>query len=228
MRTLAELVNLAEPAWPMVLEWVGVATKPVEVLPVDRPASEAALVALQVTTRSPMGAVVYESGGLLIDHGWVRVLGSGHPRLPRTLPGWNWERMIFNEGEAPPFLLVADDVVGGFFALNGGALPGQPGNVFYFAPDSLEWEDLDGGYTDFLYWLLTGNLDGFYADYRWEGWREEVTALPGDEGYLIFPFPFAKDGGPLAGRSRKGVPLAELYGMYVEAFPRQLAEEEPE
>lgn len=228
MRTLSELVNLAESAWPMALEWIGDATKPVEALPVSRPANEEALVALQVTTRSPMGAVVYESGGLLIDHGWVRVLGSGHPRLPRTLPGWNRNRSVFNDGETPPFLLVADDAVGGFFAVNGGAFPGAPGNVYYFAPDTLEWEDLDAGYGDFLYWLLTADLNGFYADYRWDGWENDVAALAGDRGFLIYPFPCAAEGGPLVGRTRKDVPLAELYKMYVEDFPKQLAGAEPE
>lgn len=45
------------------------AKNPVEVLPVNGADRESALLALQVTTRSPMGAIVYETGGLLIDHG---------------------------------------------------------------------------------------------------------------------------------------------------------------
>ena len=36
-----------------------------------------------------MGAVIFETGGILIDEGWLRILGSGHPRLPRSLPDWN-------------------------------------------------------------------------------------------------------------------------------------------
>jgi len=38
---------------------------------------KSALVAVQVTTRSPMGAIIYETGGILVDHGWIRILGSG-------------------------------------------------------------------------------------------------------------------------------------------------------
>ena len=149
-RSLQELLNTDEPAWPLVQSWLGEATNAVEVLPPSESARGEALVATQVTTRSPMGAVIYETGGLLVDHGWLRVLGSGHPRLPRSLPGWNLGR-CWRDPDAPaPFLLIADDTVGGFFALNGGALGEERGNVYYFAPDSLAWETLGAGYSDFL------------------------------------------------------------------------------
>lgn len=125
VRPLAELVDTADSAWPLVQDWIAHARNPVEVLPVaDRRQAGQALLGTQVTTRSPMGAVVYESGGLLIDHGWLRVLGSGHPRLSRSLPAWN-------EGRSAGFLLIADDVLGGFFALNGGALGPDAGQVYY-------------------------------------------------------------------------------------------------
>ncbi|WP_255490641.1 DUF2625 family protein [Dysgonomonas sp. 511] len=31
-----------------------------------------------------MGAIVYETGGLLIDDGWIRVLGAGSDRMKQT------------------------------------------------------------------------------------------------------------------------------------------------
>ena len=85
MRPLSELIDTEDPAWPEVQEWIAGATNPVEVLPVDRANRDSALLAIQVTTRSPMGAIVYETGGLLIDHGWVRILVSGHSGLRRSL-----------------------------------------------------------------------------------------------------------------------------------------------
>lgn len=33
-------------------------------------------------------------------------------------------------------LLVANDILSGFFAINGGAFGGKAGNVFYCVPDS--------------------------------------------------------------------------------------------
>jgi hypothetical protein len=164
-----------------------------------------------VTTRSPMGSIVYETGGLLIDGGWLRVLGSGHPRLPRSLPDWNKGR-TWSEGDAsPPLLLVADDVLGGSFAINGGALPGPPGHVF--APDTLEWETLDRGYSDFLFWALSADLASFYEAHRWPGWPADVEALAGDQAFSIYP-PLWTKGPPTGERSRSAVPMAVLFDVH--------------
>lgn len=218
MKPLSELVNLDEPAWPLVQGWVAQACNAVEILPAEEEARGRALVETQVTTRSPMGAVVYESGGLLIDHGWVRLLGSGHARLPRSLPGWN-------AGRASGLCLIADDVIGGFFAIDGGGIGVAESRICYFAPDSLQWDSLDMGYTELLNWLLNGDLQHFYADYRWPGWEAEVSSVPGDRAFSIQPFPFTK-GPPLAERSRQPVPLAELFELYVIDLPRQLTSQE--
>ena len=97
LKELHELINGDDPGWPLVQLWVREARNPVEILPrLEDAVRERALVAAQVTTRSPMGAIIYESGGILVDHGWLRILGSGHPRLPRTLPGWNLGRSFLN------------------------------------------------------------------------------------------------------------------------------------
>ena len=80
-KDLDGLINRDEPAWPLVQEWMSKAVRPVVALTASETAGRA-LVCVQVTTRSPMGAVIYHSGGILVDHGWIRILGSGHPRLP--------------------------------------------------------------------------------------------------------------------------------------------------
>ena len=36
---------------------------------------------MQMPTSSPMGAVIYETGGILIHYGWLRILGSGSFKL---------------------------------------------------------------------------------------------------------------------------------------------------
>jgi hypothetical protein len=213
MRPLEELLS-DDPAWPLVQQWIGDAANKVEVLPARDPQRATALTELQVTTRSTMGAVVYETGGLLVDGGWLRILGSGHPRLPRSVPAWN--RIAWSEpGQGDGVLLVADDVLGGFFALNGGALDGELEHVHYFAPDTLEWESLERGYTDFLAWAFKGDLAQYYEGQRWSGWEEEVAALPGDEAFSIYPFLWAA-GPPIAERARKPVPVAELLEAQLE------------
>jgi len=164
--------------------------------------------------------VVYESGGILVDRGWLRLLGSGYPRLPRSLPEWNCGRTWTDPQRPPPLLLVADDVVGGFFAINGGGLTEPPGNAFYFAPDTLRWEDMGFSYTDFVQWALSGDLARYYAGSRWSGWEAEVTPLHGGQALAIYPFLWTA-GAPIGERSRRPVPVDEIYGIAQE-MARQL------
>ena len=124
MRELEELIDDDEPALPLIREWLAAAEVPCEMLEPSARRGEV-LLGLQVTTRSPLGAIAYETGGLIIDGGWLRILGSGHSRLTRDIPQWN-------AGRANGFLLVADDATGGFFAIDGGGLGGDPGKVWYW------------------------------------------------------------------------------------------------
>ena len=114
MRTLDELVDTQDPGIKKIREWMHGAVNECVLLP-PSPQREQVLLQTQVSTRSTMGAIAYETGGVLIDGGWLRFLGSGHERINRTLPDWN-------EGRSKGFYLVADDVVGGYFAINGGPL----------------------------------------------------------------------------------------------------------
>jgi len=212
-RTLEELIHPTEPAWPMVRTWLEETAHPVECLPPSETAG-ASLESIQVTTRSPLGAVVLHTGGILVDHGWLRLLGSGHPRLPRTLPGWNFACGLEEADSPPQWLLVADDVLGGFFALNGGRFAAPGHTIWYFAPDTLEWEDTDKGYSDFLFWCFTGDLERFYTPYRWHGWQSDVASLAGDQGFHIAP-PLFTAGAAIHLRSRRAVPLQELFSLHV-------------
>src|SRR5262249_31460307 len=212
MRKLHELLDAKDPAWPIVAKWVAEATRHVEVLSPSSTRDDA-LVQTQVTIRSPMGAVVHETGGILIDHGWLRFLGSGHPRLERTLSSWNSER-------SNGIYLVADDAVGGFFAINGGALGKDIKNVYYFAPDTLGWTPLSGGYSELLQWALTGDLTRFYEGLRWPGWQKEVRSLAADRCFFFAPPLWTKEGSVSASH-RGEVPVAEAWGVQVE-FVAQL------
>ena len=89
MRPVDELINKTDPAWPVLKKMIKSAKNKVEVLPVDTTQGKDALYKTQVTTHSIMGAIVYSTGGLLVDNGWIRILGSGSPALQRTLPDWN-------------------------------------------------------------------------------------------------------------------------------------------
>ncbi len=210
MRGISELSEAKEPAWPDVQSWVKTAKVPTEILPVARRDGERTLVALQVTSRSPMGAIALESGGILVDHGWIRFLGGGCRRMKGTLATWN-----ALDGKTvtapPPYLVVAYDAIGGFFAVNGGGLKGPPGHVFYFAPDSLDWQDIGTGYTGFLQAALQGKLGLLYEGLRWAGWEKEVAAASADYGYSFYPPLFTREG--KKGASRKLIPMTELWSF---------------
>ena len=121
---------------------------------------------------------------------------------------------MLGEGQQPGYLLVADDVLGGFFAINSGSLGPEMGSVFYFAPDTVEWESLDFGYSQFLFWCLQGDVAGFYESLRWPGWEQEISALNGDQAISVYPFLSAK-GPPIAERNRGVVPISEMYSLHV-------------
>jgi hypothetical protein len=107
--------------------------------------------------------------------------------------------------------VVAVDVLGGILALNGGGL-GPDTGMHYFAPDSHRWEALECSHLDFVKWALMGDLAQFYASGRWPGWEQEVAALAPAQGISVYPFLWAA-GAPVVARSRRAVPLAELWTL---------------
>jgi hypothetical protein len=129
-------------------------------------------------------------------------------------------------------LVIAHDVLGGVFALNGTnpaahGRPGETGDVIYFAPDSLDWVSLECGYGAWLTWLMSGGLDTFYETLRWPGWEGEIGGFRCNQGLSIYPFLWSKEAkDDLAGTSRKAVPMRELLGLHGE-FMRQFNGADP-
>jgi hypothetical protein len=223
VRPLSELLS-GDPAWPHVRTWIADAENEVVVVASTRERGEHVLHLLQVTSRSILGAVALETGGILVDRGWLRILGCGSARMQASLASWNGLGSAAVEPLERAFL-VAHDAVGGFFAVDGGALGGERGEVRYLAPDTLVWERLADGYSDFVAWTLAGDLDGFYDGLRWPGWENELAKLSPDEGFLLLPPPFAEQGKPVANTRRTPVPMTELwavqlgYAHQLEALP---------
>ncbi|WP_406274147.1 DUF2625 domain-containing protein [Nocardia sp. NBC_00881] len=215
MRTVSELTEADDPAWPEIHQELASAPVPIKILPVHPANGARNLYALQVSTRSALGALALHTGGVLVDHGWLRVFGGGDPA--RRMPGL----AEVNDMTAgyPPTLLVGVDVIGGRFEINGAdpaalGRPGSPGDICYFAPDTLEWEEHLDGHSSWLSWLATGGTTSFYEDLRWSGWAEQTRNLWLDQGFSSYPPLFTQEAqnNPVA-ISRKVVPLAELHGF---------------
>jgi hypothetical protein len=189
---------VTNPAWPDVLQWIQAARNTVEILPADRERRDEIRRIVGVSLESALGAVIHETGGLRVDQGWLRILGSGSSAVPRVArPDRKW-------------IVVADDVVGGTFALHPPA-----GEVHYLAPDSLDWEPLGTKYSAWFRWCLTDSLAGFYRDYRGKDWKDRVRTLEPHQTFSIQPFPWA-EGDPYPARNWKPVSTSELYEMMLD------------
>ena len=66
MRPVEDLINTSDPGWPLVKSWIDSAKNKIEILPVDTTRAKTALFQTQITTRSPMGAIIYMTGGYLL------------------------------------------------------------------------------------------------------------------------------------------------------------------
>lgn len=116
-------------------------------------------------------------------------------------------------GQTFQALLIADDASGGFFALNGGELGKDLGGIYYFAPDTLEWESLDTHYSGFLHWALCGDLDLFYKNVRWTGWREEMALMNCNLVYSFYPFLWTEQQLSVEKRSRVTIPVEKHWAL---------------
>ncbi|MFE4952304.1 DUF2625 family protein [Leifsonia sp. NPDC056665] len=201
-------------AWPEIVRQIHEASVDVEAIPVDPVRGQAVLKELQLTERSTLGAIAANAGGLLIESGWLRILGGGMPGLPSLSQENSGSR-------ARSHLVVAFDALGGRFAIDGGGLGIAAGEVCYWGPDTLAWSGIGGGLSAFVSWALDGGLTDFYASLRWTGWRQDSSSLAVDQGWSLYPPPFSTEGQNANAVSRSAVPLAELHYFYAEAA-RQL------
>lgn len=168
---------------------------------------EESLKILQITSKSALGSIVLNTTGIVIDN-WIRILGHDND-INRGVLSFN---SIGENGVATKIdkmLIVADDVVGGLFALNAGKFSEGVGEVWYFAPDTLEWESLEMQYSEFIAWIAKGNVDEFYNTMRWSTWKEDCKNVKFNESILIYPFLWSNEI-QLEKADKKIVPAEEL------------------
>ncbi|WPO78765.1 DUF2625 domain-containing protein [Flavobacterium sp. KACC 22761] len=216
MLSINELIDKNDSGWKSVKEMAGTAKNKIEILPVDSQKANDALYHTQINTKTTMGAVIYKTGGILVDNGWIRILGSGSAKLNRSLPDWNKGKTFKEFGEVPGYLLIADDALGGFYILNGGALGTDVGKVYYFSPDNLEYEPLGINYPQFLDFCFNNDLENYYEGSRWDKWKDEVAGLKGDQVFNFYPFLWTQEGSDINKVTRKIIPIEEQYSLNID------------
>lgn len=214
MRNIEELICEDRSTWTLIKQWIENSNKQITILPVNKSKAEEELLKLQVTTKSPLGTVIYETGGILFDNGWLRFLGSGCDFMKRSLSSWNLIDEDCKCKRIEGSILIADDILGGFFALNGGAFDGKIGDVFYMAPETLQWESLNLQYSNFLYWACTGDMQQFYSMFRWKNWSKEILDIRGDRA-LSFNPPLWTENTSIDNRQRSIVTVEEIWNLYL-------------
>lgn len=209
MKTIEELLNTQESAWPVITQWLSEGKVHYQILETTKHQAENTLIKLQVTTKLTLGSIAHMTGGILFDYGWLKVLGASNNTTSIDLISCNEMNDVPGKRTINGALIVAFDVLGGTFAINGGAFEGVIGNILYFALDTLEWEDLEPGYTDFIHWLTLGKLNEFYGSFRWQGWQDDVMQINIDHGFSFYP-PLWSNEGSIDISDRCVVPMKEL------------------
>ena len=83
-----------------------------KILSCDESRAQSELLGLQVTTYSPMEALVYGCGGIVIDSGWLRLLGSVCEQMKCGIYSFNLGKSFSEIGQMSSYLLVANDILG--------------------------------------------------------------------------------------------------------------------
>ena len=102
------------------------------------------------------------SGGIIIEN-WIRIYGCGDINVVE-------KNKLYNKDNNMD-ILIGEDVLGGLFAL-------KDDLIYYFAPDTNEWENLNIYYTQFLDWIVNNNqsVNKFYELFRWNKWEEDCKS----------------------------------------------------
>ena len=203
--------DAADEAWREITSFIATTDVTVTI----RTPSPAATTAetLGLSPHTYLGAIARHSAGLTIGSGWLRILGGSSDD---GLPGLDEAN-----ASATGLLVVAYDVLGGVFALDGGALGVGDGTVHHFSVDTLKWQNLELGYSDFVWAMLGGAADRFYEPLRWAGWENEVARVLPSQGLALYPFPSSVQGQDVAASTKRAVPFTELIDFHND-FARQI------
>lgn len=212
MKTLEELTKKTDrDVWKEILDEFQIGDSRSSIVPSDPDRTASEITKLQMTVNSYLGAVVFNTGGMLFRNGFVRLYGSGSNELP-SIGDVNGLTDLDNY---PGMLVIGYDVIGGVFALDGGALAIDKGSVCYLSVDTLEWESLELPYSSFLSWLIDGTrIEGFYENLLWDSWESDLSKLGTESGFFLYPLPSTTAWRDKKSRTAKEVPLLELGTMY--------------
>ena len=161
---------------------------------------------LNINENSVLGQVIINTGGIFIEN-YIRLFGSGDEENSYNIYKYNLElKKYFDDN----IIIIGNDIFGGLFSLNK-----EKNNILYFAPDTLEWEDLDITYKEFIKFVTSEKIDEFYKSYKWSTFQEDIKKVKFNEGTLIYPFLWSNECN-IEKAKKDIVPFSELLQINIE------------
>ena len=105
--------------------------------------------------------------------------------------GLKWANNIYGKSYDKTSLLVAYDIFGGLFVIKDYQFGGE--QIWYFAPDTMSWENLEITYKSFIKWICTDEFSLFYSDFPIEYIYSQSIKIEKDEVLLIYPYLWSKE-----------------------------------
>ncbi|MDY4079599.1 MAG: DUF2625 family protein [Clostridium sp.] len=161
---------------------------------------------LNIDENSILGQVIINTGGIFIEN-YIRLFGSGDEKNSYNIYKYNLELKKYFDND---MIIIGDDVFGGIFSLNK-----EKNTILYFAPDTLEWEDLEITYKDFIKYASSEKIDEFYKSYKWSTFQEDIKEIKFNEGILIYPFLWSNECN-IEKAKKDIVPFSELLQINME------------
>ena len=90
-------------------------------------------------------------------------------------------------------IVVATDIFGGIFAISNGDFEGEKVCIWYYAPDTLQWENLNIDYEHFLQWVLCDDFEQFYISFCWDGIENTLNTIGENQAVLIYPYLWSEE-----------------------------------
>lgn len=161
---------------------------------------------LNIDKNSVLGQVITNTLGIFIDN-YIRLFGNGSKDVSYNIYEYNLEfKKYFDDN----MIIVADDVFGGLFSVTK-----EKNNILYFAPDTLQWENLEIDYKDFIKYISSEKIDEFYKSYKWSTFQEDIKDIKFNQGILIYPFLWSNEC-DIEKAKKSIVPFSELVQINME------------
>lgn len=173
--------------WKEILEIVYKSNNNIDVIDGNKELGMEECINLNIPKDSVLYSVVTNSNGIIINN-WIRLWGQNS----NVNNGVGYYNTLF-QNDIEGLFLVASDVLGGLFAININKFTEGKNHIWYFAPDTLEWECMDMQYNEFLAWSMQGDIDEFYLTMRWNNWQEDIKNIGINYALLIYPFLWARE-----------------------------------